>query len=329
MPQPTAGDVHVNGPLTNISVAFIQNADRFIATRVFPNVPVSKQSDLYFTYTQGDWFRDEVQLRAPGAESAGGGWTMSTDSYRAHVYAIHKDIDDQTRANQDNPINLDREATEWVTGQLLLHRESLFTSTFMTTSLWTGASGGTDLTGVAAAPGANQFLQWNDAASTPIEDIRTQIVAMAEKTGYLPNTLVLGPEVWAKLIDHPDIMDRIKYTQFGSISTDIIARLLGLDRILVGWGTRNTAAEGATASYDFYWGKTALLCYVAPSPSLMQPSAGYTFSWTGLLGAGNMGTRIKNFRLERNASDRIEGEMAFALKQVSPTLGAFFTAAVA
>jgi hypothetical protein len=47
MPNPTQADLHVNVPLTNVSIAYIQKADAFIATKVFPKVPVSKQSDLY------------------------------------------------------------------------------------------------------------------------------------------------------------------------------------------------------------------------------------------------------------------------------------------
>ena len=329
MPNPTPGDVHVNGPLGNVSEAYIQNATNFIATRMFPNVPVAKQSDLYFVYDRQDFFRNEVQLRAPGSESAGGGHRLSTDSYRADVFALHRDIDDQVRANQDAPLNLDRDAATWLTQQMLLKRENDFVNQFFTTSIWTGSGTGNDQTGVAAAPGADQFLQWNDANSTPIEDIRAQIVNMAEKTGFKPNKLTIGPEVWAALVDHPDILDRIKFTQRGVVTMDLIAGLLDLDEVMVGWATRDTSAELGTAAYDFYWGKAALLSYAPASAGLMIPSAGYTFSWTGLLGSGTMGSRIKSFRLERNASDRIEGEMAYALKQVSADLGVFYTSAVA
>lgn len=329
MPNPTIGDVHVNRPLTNISIAYMQNASNFIASTVFPNITVAKKSDTYFTYDRGDFWRNEVQRRAPGAETAGSGHRISTDSYTCDVFAIHRDVDDQTRANADSPLNLDREAAQWLAQQLLLKKEEDFVNTFFTTSLWTGSSSGGDLTGVAAAPGAAQFLQWNDANSTPVETIRAQIVAMAEKTGFKPNTLVIGPEVWAALIDHPDLLERIKYSQKGVVTMDLLAGLLDIDRVLVGWGTRNTAAEGATNAYDFYWGKSALLCYSNPNPGLMVPSAGYTFSWNGLLGSGALGGRVRSYRLERNQSDRIEAEMAYDLKQVAADLGVFFASAVA
>ena len=81
MPQPTRSDVHVNTPLTAISIAFMQQAQNFVADRVFPNIPVTKQSDLYFVYPKGDWFRRQMEKRAPASESAGSGWDLTTDSY--------------------------------------------------------------------------------------------------------------------------------------------------------------------------------------------------------------------------------------------------------
>ena len=57
MPQPTQSQVHVDAILTNISVAYLQRAENFIADKVFPVVPVDKQSDKFFTYDKNDWLR--------------------------------------------------------------------------------------------------------------------------------------------------------------------------------------------------------------------------------------------------------------------------------
>ena len=66
MPNPIRQDIHVNRPLTNISVAYIQKATSFVAGQVFPIVPVKKQSDRYFVYLKEDWFRDEAMKRVQG-----------------------------------------------------------------------------------------------------------------------------------------------------------------------------------------------------------------------------------------------------------------------
>ena len=326
MAQPTGSDLHVNTPLTNISVAYMQSASEFIADRVFPQVPVSKQADLYYKYDKGNWFRTAAQERAPATESVGTSWTITTDSYGCRVYAVHKDVADQDRARQDSPmLDLDRDATEIVSRDLLILREKKFMEKYWGTSLW----GNTDQTGVSTGPTANQFLQFNDANSNPIEVIRARRLALASKTGLKPNKMVVGPDVHNSLLDHPDVIDRIKYTQRGIVTNELLAALFEVDEYLVPMVIENTALEGAADSLAFMYGKGILLAYAAPNPGLMIPSAGYIFGWTGLLGAGSFANTISRFRMDALKSDRVEGEMAFDIKMVASDLGQYFTSAVA
>ena len=328
--QPTPGDVHVNSPLTNISIAFLQNATNFVASKVFPNIPVSKQSDRYYVYNRGDFNRDEMQARAPATESAGGSYTLdNTPSYFANRFSFHKDVPDEVRANADAALNPDREAVAFVTHKALIRREKVFSSNFFTTGKWA-----TDITGVSGTPTGAQVKQWNDATADPIENIRLGKRSIMERTGFEANKLVLGRPVFDALLDHPDIIDRVKYGQSGvgapaMANTDVLARLLGLEEILVMNSIENTAAEGQSMAHSFIGGKAALLCHSATSPGLMTPSAGYTFSWTGLLGAGAEGNRIKSFRLEQLSADRVEIDMCFDTKLVSADLWYFWNTIIA
>lgn len=326
--NPTQHDVHVNRPLTNISIAWMQDRAGFVADQVFPNIPVAKQSDLFWTYDRGYFNRDEMELRADATESAGGHYKLGQDNYYAPVWAFHHDVGDQRRANSDAPLQPDREATELVSMKAMLKREILWASAFFATGLWT-----VDKEGVSTGETGSQFRHWNDAASTPIEDIRAAKTAQLLLTGIKPNTLVLGPEVADALYDHPDIIDRVKYGQTpgrpADINTSDLAFLFKIPRVFVMEGIKNTAAENATDSNAFIGGKSALLCHAATSPGLMTPSAGYTFSWTGLLAAGAMGGRIAKFRLIKEKADRIEIEMAMVQKLVSDDLGTLFYTAVA
>lgn len=325
MPQPTISDVHIDAILTNISVAYMQRAENMIADKVFPVVPVDKKSNKYFTYDKNDWFRDEAQRRAPGTESAGGGYNLSTDTYSADVWAFHKDVDDQTLANADTPLNPLREAAEFVTSRLLLRREVQFISDFMTTGVW-----GTDVTGVSASPTTSQFYQWSDYTnSDPIEDIEEAKESILSTTGYEANTLVLGYQAFRQLKNHPDVVDRYKYTTSSVITEEMMARLFGVDRILVAKSVKATNDEGLTPAYGFNFGKSACLLHVAPNPGLMTPSAGYIFAWTGV--SGGLGSTIgtSQFRMESLKAARIEAEVAFDNKVVANDLGYFFSSAVA
>jgi hypothetical protein len=330
MPSPTKGDVHVNRPLTNISVAYLQDAKNFVADSVFPNIPVSKQSDLYYMYDRGYFNRDEMKERAPGTESAGGEYAIEVDTpYYAKVYAFHHDISDQRRSNSDSELAPDKEATELVTRKGLIKRERLWATKFFVTSVWTN-----NRVGITATPVAGtSVLLWNQDDSTPIEDVRAAKTIVLESTGFEPNTLVMGQRVLDALSDHPDIVDRVKYGQTSGgpaqIELSELVGLLKVERIFVMKSIVNTAAQGAANVHEFIGGRHALLVYSAPSPGLMTPSGGYTFSWTGYLGAQAQGQRIKRFRMDHLESDRVEIDMAFDQKLISADLGFFFEDIVA
>jgi len=185
---------------------------------------------------------------------------------------------------------------------------------------------------VSGSVGAGEKLHWSDASSTPIEDVRAGHTAILQSTGFLPNTLVMGHEVFAALLDHPDIIDRLKYGQTpGSpamAGRDSLAALFGVERLFVMRSIENTAVEGAAAAHSFIGGKHALLCYSAPQPGLMTPSAGYTFQWNGMAGGGE-GVRVKRMRMENLESDRIELQMAFDQKLIASDLGFMWSDIVA
>jgi hypothetical protein len=194
-------------------------------------------------------------------------------------------------------------------------------SKFFKTGVW-----GTEVAGVATGAAAGQTIQWDAPTSNPIKDITDAAVKMASETGYKPNTLVLSPYAFNALKNHEDILDRIKYTQKGIVTTDLLATLFEVEHVYVAWGVVNTAAKGADASVDFIYGKGALLCYSNPRPALRKPSAGYVFAWTGLEGAGAYGNRIVRLPMDMLGlgTERIEGEIAFDAKQICKDLGVFF-----
>lgn len=321
--KPTPGDVHVDRALTNISLAYVQAQENYIADKVFPVVPVARQSDRFFLYDKGDLLRDEAAERAPGTESVGSGVGIdNTPSYYAPVYAYHEDVSDQLAANADQPINPFRDSAENVMQKLLTKKEVLWASKFFAQSVWD-----TDREGVSSSPTGTQFLQWDAANADPVTDIENTKETIRGLTGYDANTLVLGAEVFSIIKNNSTILDRIRYTQKGIITTELLAPIFGVDRVLVAKAVQNTAAEGATATIADIFGKAALLVYAAPNPSIRRPSGGYTFSWTGMTG-GSKGIRTKRFRMEHLESDRVEGEMAFVQKIVGADLGAFMYTAI-
>jgi len=324
MPNPTPKDAHVDAALTNISVANMQTDDMFIASRAFPMVPVTKQSDKYFIHDRRDWLRNEVKKRAPGTESAGGGRRLSTDTYFAEVFAIHEDVGEQDRANADPAVDPDVDATDWVTQQMMIAREVEVQRTYFTTSLWTGSTTAADIT-----PGT----LWDVSTGTPIKDIKNQAISIAKKNGVNPNNikLIAPPDVWVAISQNPTVQDQVKYVRGGGADandTAILAKLLGIGEVLVPWCVQDTSKElAATEVTGFVWTqKDALLVYTNPQPGKKKFTAGYVFAWTGMLGASAFGSRISRIPMDwlGIGTVRIEGEMAFDAKVVAATGGAYF-----
>ena len=337
--RPTEGDVHVDRPLTNISIAFFQEADGFVANRVFPGIPVQSKSDSYWTIDRGEFFRNQVERRAPGTRAPLINWKVSTDNYNSNRESIGTPVPDEVRANADAPLSMDRSATELVTEQGLIKQEIDWVTNYFTA----GDPGDTwtyDVDGAATGSGANfdptdaannQKVFWSDAASTPIEDIREGKRFVQESTGRRPNVLTLGRRVFDILLDHPDIVGRLDRGQTmgpAIVQRDALAALFELEEILVMDGIQNTAAEGLTASFSFIGGDNALLSYRPPNPGLLVPTAGYTFNWTGFLGAATNGIRIRRKRDDLADTDIFEMDMHYDQKLVSADLGYFFGAIV-
>ena len=309
MARPNKAGVHIDGLLSNVSIAYLQAQDVFIFPKVFAPVPVDNQSNKYTIYDVDDFNLDEAEVRTDSTESAGSGYDLSNDNYNCEVYGFHKDVGDQILANANKTFNLFRDATEFVTRKILLKEERKWVDAYLTSGVWGETLvGGTD------------FDQISEATSSPIELFSNEMVTMLEATGIEPNTLVLGYKCFNDLKNHPDFVDRVKYSSSDAVTEQIMARLIGVPRILVAKAVV-ASGKGATKTTAFSFGRNALLCYANPSPSLLAPSAGYTFSW-GYAGVGPVA--VDKFYIKEKKTTRVEAEVAFDCKITASSLGKLF-----
>ena len=317
MPNPTAQSVHpVDAPLTDISVAWAQQPGNFANRQVFPVVGSPKQSGRYFVWDKDDFRRTDASLRAPGTYGGTRDLRISTDTYACDVYSVGMNLSEQTRANADNPLDLEATFATALAQDLSFREEVNFAAAAFVTGVW----------GTSTTPGT----LWDDAASTPVEDVATGIMTILTNTGFKPNTLLLGADVWYKgLLHHPDLIARLPDNSTKIASTSQVASVMGIDRIVISHASYNTAQEEVAASESQILGKHALLAYVNPTPSLNTPSAGYTFTWSGFTG-NSQGIMTKRYDVpEMDAYPRVESFSAVDFKIVSTALGYAFISVVA
>lgn len=315
MSLPSASDVHVNRALVQFSLAWMQK-NPAMCDRLFPLVKVEKQSDVYFELNQYDFSRIEMQRRAAGTPAALAGYRVdSSASYFCDTFALTKAIPREVERNSDSPLRPRQNAVSYLSQQAKLKREKTFATDFWTTSVW-----GTDVTGSTVG-------LWSDDASDPVGQIETYKNTVLAATGYEPNVLAMNNAVWAKLKNHPMVVDRFKHTGRESITTAMVAALLELDEIVVGKLSETTSKEGnSTQTMAAIAGNHALLMYRDPNPGIETVTAGVTFAWDGdgTTGVGEGGTRFYERFDMKTRTTEIEIEQSYDQKKVAGALGVFF-----
>ena len=304
--NPTEKDVHVDSILSGVSIRYTNDA--MIADEILPVVPVKKESDKYYIYTRA-WKLPQSE-RAAGAEANEVEWNVSTDTYQCEEYALKDMIPDRVRDNADNPLDLDVDTTENLTELIQLGREKRVADIVFAAGTY-GAQ-------TSALAGANR---WDDyAGSDPIGDVDAAKAVIHAASGKLPNVMIMGYQVFLKLKQHPDLLERIKYTQKGIMTEQLMASLFEVDRVLVGKALYDSTQEGVAESPGYVWGKSVALLYVEPSPGLKKISFGYQFQ--------SRGFRTKKWREEGREGDFIEAGEIREEKVVGAATGYLYTTVI-
>lgn len=293
--MPYFSTIHVNQPLTNVSVRY--NWEEGIADKVFPEAPVQKETDLYYVYSR-DHLRLEETIRANGAEANIVGRDYSTATYTLEEHALKELITERDRNNADAPLSLDMDVTMGLTESILIRREVDVANLCFTTTSWANN---------VSVASANA---WDTNTSNPIADVLTGTASCLRNGFIRPNSGVMGWEVFRILKVNSITMDSIKYTQRGIITEEILASLFDLDNLYVGRAARLTNVEGAAETTGFIWGKDMLVYYKPKSPRLRSPAAGYMLTANGRF-------RTKKWRDEPRGGDWIEVSSMFVPKTVA------------
>ena len=326
MPMLTPSAVHIDQPLTNLTLAFVQEQSNFIADKVFPVVGVDRQSDKYYVYDRDNMNRTgDVKALAPRTEVNRIGLSISTGNYYADVYGLGMDFDQQTLANEDAALDIRAAGAQTLVNRLLIHREEQFATNFFSAGIW-----GTDSTPTNL---------WSDYVnSTPIKDVTNARRTMQLKSGgFKPNTMVVGKEVRDILVNHPAILARLNggatVANTALVTDAKLAEIFEVENFYVMEAVKNDSVEGVAESNSFIGGKHALLVHGPRNSGLMTPAAGLTFAWNNLQGTNNLGITVESFSddaLKRmQVAEHIQVKMAYDMKVTGADLGYLFESVVA
>lgn len=286
MARPTLHDVHpANAALQSISIAY--RNQNYIYREVLPVVPVTKKSDFYFVFSQSDWFRNRSGQRSPGTRAPRAGYGLTTASYLCINDSLATPIPDEVRANADSPLRPEITAVQFISDGLELGAEIRVADLITGSANW--------------AYSASPSVQWTGDTSDPWGDIDTAINGVVSTIGRMPNVAVLSWDVWRNLRQHPDFLDRVKYTRpSGRVEIADLQGWFGLEKVLVGMAIKDSSLEGQSASMTYVWGDDFWVGYVPAAPALEEPAAGYTLVWR------EDNRTINRFREDQEHQDIVE-----------------------
>ena len=248
-------------PLTNVSQAYRNDPAQFIAEQVAPVVMVPKKNFNIYFYGKENLKQVVDDTRTRFGETRQAQASYSSKAFgplRGHELMDGIDFDQDVMT--EAPLDMEVDIVNFLSEQMALTKEIALATTLADTSKLTI---NTTLSGTS---------QWSDYAnSTPFEDLKTG-AQQQRLNGLRPaNTLIFSYYTFSILQQHPDLIERVKYSNVASLTLELMQQLFGqfgINKILVSSAAYDTAAENLTASNSFVWGKHCWLAYITPTPGL-------------------------------------------------------------
>jgi hypothetical protein len=263
--------LHLDSMLTGWSAGYGEgHADNYVAKILYPTIFVVKDSDKYYVHNRDVWGRVTDDIRTPGSEANElPPMTLSRDTYFIEEHALEDVVPVEEVENADDPLSPMQDATMRLNNTIWLNREQTMVNNATTAANY--ATGHTvTLSGTA---------QWSDygATSDPVLDVKTGRDKIHSVLFRNPTVAIAGYQVAIKMEDHPDFIERIKYSQRGVTTDQIISEILGIPRFRRAEAGKLTSAYGAAETVGYLWPKDFLLAYVPARPGRKVPSFGYEF----------------------------------------------------
>lgn len=128
---------------------------------------------------------------------------------------------------------------------------------------------------------ANQAFDDYTKNADPILIIRNSAGKMRSLIARYPNTMVIGDKCYQALINHPKLLERVKYAGISKVSKNILSELTDIPNVYV--GSAVFSEDGV--NFRDVWIDNIILAYVdrseKPLRSEYNPSFGYTLQREG------------------------------------------------
>lgn len=127
----------------------------------------------------------------------------------------------------------------------------------------------------------NQAFDDYTKNADPILIIRNSAAKMRSLIARYPNTMVIGDKCYQALINHPKLLERVKYSGISKVSKNILSELTDIPSVFVG----SAVYSDDGVNFSDVWLDNIILAYVDRSDRALRseynPSFGYTLQREG------------------------------------------------
>lgn len=269
-------NVAFNPALTLTAQKFMQDASAFVGRRLFPLFFTAVQAANYYVFDRENMLNVPTNIRrSPASPYVRQVMQLSGDSYSCQNYGVEEPVDDEERAKYGSAVDADNAAVRRGVNTILVNHELRVRDKIVNSG---------------AIPTSSPGTQWDQEGSSPIQDVRAMREAIHANCGLDATTLCMNRAVFNVLCDHSQVLDRIKYSERGVITEQILAAVFGVNEVLVAGGLSNVAAEGLTTNPGAIWQDSVVLAHVENAQDLSAPNFGRTFAWRQFTGPNGLQT---------------------------------------
>lgn len=261
----------------------------FVGTELLPIVHVEKEKGKILTFGKENFVSRDTIRAVRGPSNRIPPTDIATTSYELVEHDTEEAVDMRELEEANSVIRYENRIVTELSDVLALGVEKEIAD-FMQEP--------TNFNNTATLLAAGSWISADDR--DVINDFRVAREAIRADIGRWPNTCIMPADVYLELIHHQNIIDKVQYSGMARVTKDILASILDIENLHIGFGSYTTDSDAADALTDL-WSGTCVIAYVDKSEqkSEYNPSLGYVLKKKGYPEVDiyyEVGGKIKVFR---------------------------------
>lgn len=300
--------------LTNVSLQVASKG--LIADEIFPKLVVDQYTGLIGKYgnehlrAEDDLGGGRHEYRRVDPIDYEAGIPFSVQDHGLEDLVTKRDL-----KNVEDPFDAEKDKTVGLTQKVQIGKEIRAAAALTNASV---------ITQNVTLVGNQQFSDFNN--SRPLTVFKNAHDAIINGLGVQPNRAVMSLRTYNTLRYHPEILEKLGYTQqrAGLITYEEMARALDVEKLLVGSGIVNTAKKGQTASRSSIWGNSIAFYIATEEPELESINAGFKLNVRG-----EEERQVRKYFIDNPGATAIIVEESYDFKIAMPEAAYLIQAAIA